>query len=199
MIKKSILILLVAVCIFSISRLMESTASTKENDILLENWCEEKNKSHEYFIIAQEKINQKKPKRKDLVIVIDYRKNLFAKRLYLLDMKNEKELISSTVAHAWNTGSLWANEFSNVSGSKKSSEGTFITGEQYTGRFGESMRIKGLDRGINDAAQKRAIVFHSTQKMNSPWSEGCFATPTDVNTELIRLTKGGCLVVVITQ
>ena len=39
----------------------------------------------------------------------------------------------------------------------------------------------------------------STEKMATPWSNGCFATPKDVNEKIIDLTKNGTLVYVITE
>jgi hypothetical protein len=59
------------------------------------------------------------------------------------------------------------------------------------------MKIKGLDRGVNDNVGARAVVFHSDRKMRYPWSNGCFATPEDVNRRIIDRTQGGVLVCVI--
>lgn len=150
-----------------------------------------------YFEVAKSRSEKYRAPRKDYVIVVDYTKNILATRLYVIDMKTGKAVISSRVAHAYNSGKVYATEFSNKSGTNKSSKGNFITLGTKIGRFGYSMQIKGLDPGINDNATSRAIIFHSTTKMRSVWSHGCFATDEETNKQIIDLTKGGCLVCVI--
>jgi hypothetical protein len=59
------------------------------------------------------------------------------------------------------------------------------------------MIVDGLDKGINNNAKSRAIIVHSTKKMKTIWSNGCFATSEDVNKKIIDLTKNGCLICVI--
>jgi len=112
-------------------------------------------------------------------------------------MIKEEIVISSRVSHAWNSGFLYASDFSNKSGSNKSSKGTFITEGTKHGRFGYSMVINGLDSNVNNNARSRAVIFHSTKKMSNPWSNGCFATSDEINNQIIDLTKNGCLVIVI--
>jgi hypothetical protein len=59
------------------------------------------------------------------------------------------------------------------------------------------MIIDGLDNGINNNARSRAVIFHSDRKMKTKWSNGCFATPEEINKKIIDLTKNGVLVCVI--
>ena len=151
----------------------------------------------EYLDVARTRLEMYKAPRKDYVIVIDYRKNILMERLFVIDMKTAKPVISSRVSHAYNSGKLYATEFSNKSGTNKSSKGTFVTLGTKMGRFGYSMQIKGLDGGVNDNATARAIIFHPDTKMRSVWSHGCFATSEETNRRIIDLTKGGCLVCVI--
>jgi len=151
----------------------------------------------EYFEIAKNRADKYNPPRKDYVIVIDYTKNILVNRLYVIDMKTGKPVISSRVSHAYNSGLLYATCFSNKAKTNKSSKGNFITLGTRIGRFGYSMQIKGLDTGVNHNANTRAIIFHSTAKMASIWSHGCFATDDETNRRIIDLTKGGCLVCVI--
>jgi hypothetical protein len=151
----------------------------------------------EYFDVATSKIDKYKPKRKDYVIIVDYRKNIMSERLFVLDMIKKEIVISSKVSHAWKSGFLHPSDFSNKSGSNKSSKGSFITEGTKQGRFGYSMIIKGLDSGVNNHAKDRSVIFHSTKKMSNPWSNGCFATSDETNKRIIDLTKNGCLVVVI--
>lgn len=150
-----------------------------------------------YFEVAKQRSAKYSAPRKDYVIVVDYTKNILATRLYVINMKTGETVISSRVAHAYNSGKAYATDFSNKGGTNKSCKGNFVTLGTRIGRFGYSMQIKGLDPGINDNATSRAIIFHSTAKMRSVWSHGCFATDDETNRQIIELTKGGCLICVI--
>jgi len=131
------------------------------------------------------------------VVIIDYTKPLFIKRLHVIQTTNEKILLSARVSHAWNSGMLCASRFSNEIGSLKSSRGHFRTGKTNYGRYGYSLTVDGLDMDLNNNARRRAILFHSTKKMKTRWSAGCFATEESVNRRLIDMIKNGCLVIVI--
>ena len=147
--------------------------------------------------LIRENIKKYNLPRRDYAIVIDYRKHLFSKRLYLYDLKKGEIILTSRVSHAFNSGFLYASDFSNVNGSEKSCYGAFLTGGSYQGEFGYGMRVRGLEKGINDQAENRAIVFHTTKRILPMWSLGCFITPPDINRTLIDLTKGGSLVLVL--
>lgn len=137
--------------------------------------------------------NKRKISNKDLAILIDYDLPVIAFRLWLIDMKNDKILLNSRVAHAYNSGLMYAESFSNTPNTEKSCVGSFVTGETYFGKYGYSMRITGLDRGFNDKALERYIVFHAHESL---WSLGCFMTKESVNKQLIDKTNGGCFVYV---
>lgn len=152
--------------------------------------------SNQIFDLAKTQVSKYNPPRKDYVIVIDYTKPIFIDRLFVLDMKNNKVVLSCKVSHSFYSGILWPSNFSNVNESQKSCNGNFITGNIYYGKFGKSMNVFGMDKGINDNASQRRIVFHSNKDMMTPWSSGCFAT-SEINNNLILNTCGnGCLVVV---
>ena len=114
-----------------------------------------------------------------------------------MDMKKGTVVLSSTVSHAFKSGGLYAKIFSNENGTNTSSKGNFLTAGTKYGRYGYSMILKGLDKGINDKAESRAIIFHPNTKMKTKWSYGCFATPEKINKQIINLTKNGVLVCVI--
>lgn len=131
-------------------------------------------------------------------ILVDYSKPVFKKRLWVLELKTKKIIINSHVSHAWKSGILWARNFSNIKGSYLSSKGTFKTLYGYTSRFGNNtqntgMRIKGLEKGINDNVLDRAIVFHPGLPF---WSQGCFMTWPETNKKVIELTAEGNLILV---
>jgi hypothetical protein len=131
---------------------------------------------------------------KNYVVIIDFTKSIYEKRLFLVDMKNQKIILKSVVSHAYNSGDEYAKEFSNTINSKKTSLGAFLTKNTYYGYYGYSLIISGLDKELNSNAEKRAIIFHSTKKMTKPWSWGCFSTPDSVNNLLIDKIKNGCLI-----
>ena len=96
----------------------------------------------------------------------------------------------------------WLKTFSNVSGSEATSRGAFLTCEWYSGKYGTSIRLVGLD-GDNSNALDRAIVVHpawyADYEMVAKWgklgrSEGCFAmSPAEFNEALWHLSGGRLL------
>ncbi len=127
------------------------------------------------------------------VVMVDFSKSIFEKRLYLVNCKTSKIEMTSIVSHAWNSGALYATDFSNINKSNKSSLGAYLTENTYYGKFGYSLVLKGLDK-TNSNAKLRKIIFHSSKKMSSKWSHGCFALPDNSTRKIINLIKDGCLV-----
>jgi hypothetical protein len=146
--------------------------------------------------LASELANKYKVLNQRYVTIIDYSKPITAQRLFIVDTKSKQVVFRSKVSHAYNSGLLYATEFSNVPGSEKSSLGAYVTGGTKYGRFGYSMYLNGLDSGVNSNAYLRAIIFHSSKKMKTIWSAGCFATDEATNKKIIDLIKGGSLVYV---
>ena len=91
---------------------------------------------------------------------IDYSRPSTEPRLWVFDLANNRLLYQEVVAHGRGSGDNLASVFSNVSGSHTSSLGLFLTRETYQGRNGYSLRMEGLEPGVNDAALARAIVMH---------------------------------------
>ena len=93
--------------------------------------------------------------------------------------------------------------FSNQPRSRQSSLGLFRTEEVYFGKYGESLRLEGLEPGVNDRAMERAIVMHAAPYV-SPWvvttfgrlgrSWGCPALDRAVSGRVIDRIKGGTAV-----
>lgn len=122
-----------------------------------------------------------------LVGIVDFTRPSSEQRFYLLDT-NSGRVTEHLVSHGrgsdpGHTGFL--QRFSNAPGSLASSEGGYVTGEYYTGRYGSSMRVRGLDY-TNSNAEARAIVIHPAwyaepshlaQHGRLGRSEGCFALP----------------------
>ena len=98
---------------------------------------------------------------KGLLTVIDYSRPSRDKRLWVFDLKARKLLFEEWVTHGKNSGDDLATSFSNRPNSYQSSIGLFQTGQLYTGKHGQSLRLVGLEPGFNDKSEERAIVMHS--------------------------------------
>ncbi|MTG96933.1 MULTISPECIES: murein L,D-transpeptidase catalytic domain family protein [Myroides] len=135
--------------------------------------------------------------------IVDFSLSSSQQRLWVIDMDSNEVVLQSYVAHGKKTGDEYATAFSNRINSHMSSLGFYKTGETYTGRNGFSLRLDGVERGINDNARARAIVVHGADYASEDLvraqgklgrSYGCPAVPVEVNDTLIELIKGkSCL------
>jgi hypothetical protein len=123
----------------------------------------------------------------EVVAIADFTKSSSLPRFYLLDT-NTGHVTPHLVCHGRgsdpaHTGYL--QRFSNVIGSEASSDGAYVIGPYYEGKYGRSLRVDGLDPSNNNA-EARAIVIHTawyaepeivarTGRLGR--SEGCFAMP----------------------
>lgn len=135
--------------------------------------------------------------------VIDYSKPSTEKRMWVFDLKQRALLYEELVSHGRGSGDNMATRFSNNDGSHQTSLGLFVTAEPYTGKNGYSLRLDGLERGVNDRARERAIVIHgapyvsddlarTTGRLGRSW--GCPAVREAVARGIIDRVKGGGLV-----
>jgi len=141
--------------------------------------------------------------KKDLLTVIDFSKSSNTKRLWIIDMATNTVLYNTLVAHGRNSGDEFASAFSNAASSYMSSLGFYATGELYNGKHGASLRLDGLEQGINSNARARAVVMHAADYVSEGFikahkrlgrSQGCPALPNELNKEVINLIKGkSCL------
>lgn len=138
-----------------------------------------------------------------LLTVIDYSLLSRERRLWVLDVERAEVLAHELVAHGRNTGDDAARSFSNRSGSNQSSLGTFVTGRTYQGKHGLSLRLHGLDQGLNDQALARAIVIHGADYVSEGIvaslgrlgrSQGCPALSTASAPRVIDLIRDGTVV-----
>jgi len=135
--------------------------------------------------------------------VIDYSKPSTEKRLWVFDLKSRELIYEELVAHGQGTGANMATQFSNEPDSHRTSLGLFRTDASYVGRNGYSLRLDGLDKGLNDRARDRAIVMHGAPYVSAAFvksngrlgrSHGCPAVSADVARRMIDRVKGGGLV-----
>lgn len=135
--------------------------------------------------------------------VIDFSLPSAEKRMWIFDLRKETLLLRDLVAHGRNSGDAEATSFSNIEGSYQSSLGLFRAAESYSGRHGYSLRLDGLEPGVNDLARERAIVIHGADYVDPSWVEsygrigrslGCPAVRQDVVNMVVDNLKGGQLV-----
>lgn len=142
--------------------------------------------------------------RRDIVGIADYGVHSSRERFYFVNMDRE-EVTTAHCSHGSGSDPEhdgWLNHYSNVEGSNASSKGAYVTWEWYTGRYGTSVRLGGLD-ATNDAALRRYIVMHRADYAEPShierWgrlgrSNGCFAFGADqFRTALLNLSGGRLL------
>jgi hypothetical protein len=139
----------------------------------------------------------------NVISIVDFSKASSQKRLYVLDLKNQKVLFNTYVAHGMNSGKEYAQNFSNDLSSDKSSLGFYETLGTYNGEHGYSLKLEGLEKGINDNANRRNIVMHGAEYVGASMvrshgyigrSWGCPAIPPALQVPIIQKIKNGtCL------
>lgn len=153
----------------------------------------------------EELIDKGLVKNDSLLTIVDLSQASSHKRLYVVDLKNYQLLFNSLVAHGRNSGLAMANRFSNENQSYMSSPGFYTTGTTYEGHNGYSLKLDGLEKGINDRAQERAIVIHGAPYVSeevvrmqgySGRSQGCPAVPVTLARPLINTIRNGSCVFV---
>ena len=136
----------------------------------------------------------------DILAICDFSQSSNKKRLYILDLGNNKVLLTTYVAHGRGSGAEYAMRFSNRSRSHQSSLGFYITSSTYYGEHGLSLRLRGLEPGFNNLAMKRNIVVHGAPYISDEYldsnkfmgrSYGCPAVPENECAEIIELIKNG--------
>jgi len=140
---------------------------------------------------------------KDILTIVDFSMSSKEERLWVIDLKNNEILFQSLVAHGRNSGVEYATNFSNRPESHQSSLGFYATGETYIGKHGYSLRLDGLEKGLNNNARKRAIVMHGADYVSASFIEsngrlgrsfGCPSLPKELNDALIDTIKNkSCL------
>jgi hypothetical protein len=135
-----------------------------------------------------------------ILTLVDYSRPSAERRLWVLDLETGDVLFHELVAHGRASGVQRATAFSNVPGSKRSSLGLFRTAEVYLGQHGYSLRLDGLERGVNDRARERAIVVHSAGYASEDFASrhgrlgrswGCPVLDPAVHRQVIDAIRGG--------
>ena len=138
----------------------------------------------------------------ETLTVIDYSKPSTEKRMWVYDVHTHALLFDELVSHGRGSGKTNATSFSNDPSSNKTSLGLFLTGETYVGHNGYSLRLDGLEPGVNDRARERAIVVHGAPYVNAAVAKangylgrslGCPAVRPEIAHALIDAIKDGGL------
>jgi L,D-transpeptidase-like protein len=135
--------------------------------------------------------------RPDRLMVIDYAKPSSESRLWVFDLHFKHLLFEEPVAHGKNSGGERSIRFSDEPGSLMSSLGVFLTADTYIGKHGLSLRLRGMEKGINDLSMERGIVIHAAGyvrrggRIGRSW--GCPAVRPEISRALIESVRGGTL------
>ncbi|HVY76562.1 MAG TPA: murein L,D-transpeptidase catalytic domain family protein [Puia sp.] len=147
------------------------------------------------YLLAQHRLTNSR-----VLSIVDFTQSSRNRRLYIIDLENKKVLINTFVAHGRKSGGEYAKSFSNSASSHKSSLGFYVTENTYVGKNGNSLRMRGLERGFNDRAARRAIVVHGSKYVGDDFLEtnafigrsfGCPAVPASEVDDVIDDIKGG--------
>jgi hypothetical protein len=141
--------------------------------------------------------------RDSLITIIDYTLPSSEERFFVINLRQNRVIYRTLVAHGRNSGELYATRFSNRAQSHQSAIGFFITGSPYFGGQGYSMLLTGVDTGYNDQARMRSIVVHGARYATPQYvkqygrlgrSFGCPALPPYVNAEIINSIRDGSVI-----
>ena len=188
---------------FSNLETKHSAISSNEFNLLWSSIKDKKGMDKAAFSAAIERYNKHDSFSKNLITLVDFNKPSTAKRLYVIDLEKRSIVFNTFVAHGQGTGNNYAKHFSNKEGSHQSSLGLYKTSNTYYGKHGYSLKLKGLDAGINDNALNRAIVIHGADYVSEDFikkhgrlgrSWGCPAVPKSLAKPIIdKIKNGSCL------
>lgn len=151
-------------------------------------------------LTAYQKALAKGAVRKPILTVIDYSLPSSKQRMWIFDLRKERLLYNTYVAHGKNSGMNVPHHFSNASSSKETSLGTYVTRGTYFGSKGYSLNLQGLEKGFNDNAYNRRVVMHGAWYVEPAFikkagragrSWGCPSIAKTLAKPVINAIKGG--------
>jgi L,D-transpeptidase catalytic domain len=155
-------------------------------------------------------LNAGKIKNNPIMAVVNFSLNSKLRRLYILDVEKGEVLINFYVAHGVasdkNKDGL-PETFSNRPGSNMSSLGFMVSENTYSGSYGYSLRLRGLDSKLNSNVMSRAVVLHGfggIGPQQASWgylstSEGCLMVSMDESGRFWGMEDKSMLEIVIDQ
>lgn len=173
----------------------EENIKTIYKDLGIENKLE-----YSTFLKAIQGYNRIEDKKAGYITIIDFSKPSNEERFFVIDLENKKVDFSTYVTHGKNSGLGTAVKFSNNPNSYQSSLGFYLTKNTYEGSNGYSLRLLGLEPGINSNAMDRNIVVHGADYATKEFMDkygflgrslGCPVIPEEISKEVIDYIKGG--------
>jgi len=158
----------------------------------------------ELFAKAKAALDSHKVWPRDTIGIVDFSRPSNEERFYVVDLASG-EVEAHRVAHGRGSDpdhSGFVERFSNNFGSYASSNGAYLTGDYYDGKYGLSMKVRGLDWS-NFNAEPRAIVIHNAWYAEDDMiplhgklgrSEGCFAMSRANQYKVMRKLAGGRMI-----
>jgi hypothetical protein len=156
------------------------------------------------FARAKAALDQHQIYARDSIGIVDFSKPSADPRFHVVDLRSGN-VDSYRVAHGRGSDpahSGYLQRFSNDFGSYATSNGTYVTTDYYDGKYGLSLRVRGLDWSNNNA-EARAIVIHNAWYAEDDMiplhgqlgrSEGCFAMSRKNQYEVMRKLAGGRMI-----
>jgi hypothetical protein len=156
------------------------------------------------FARAKAALDQHRIYARDSIGIADFSRPSSEPRFHVVDLQNGT-VESHLVCHGRGSDpehSGYLQRFSNDFGSYATSNGTYVTDEYYQGKYGLSLRVRGLDWSNNNA-EPRAIVIHNAWYAEPEMlqihgqlgrSEGCFAMPKASQYAVMRRLAGGRMI-----
>jgi hypothetical protein len=141
---------------------------------------------------------------RDSIGIADFSRPSSEPRFHVVDLANGT-VQSHRVCHGRGSDpdhSGYVERFSNDFGSYATSNGTYVTTDYYDGKYGLSLKVRGLDWSNNNA-EARAIVIHNAWYAEPDMiplhgklgrSEGCFAMSRQSQYEVMRKLAGGRMI-----
>jgi hypothetical protein len=156
------------------------------------------------FARAKAALDQHRIYARDTIGIADFSKASSEPRFHVVDLASG-QVESHRVCHGRGSDpahSGYLERFSNDFGSYATSNGAYVTTDYYDGKYGLSLRVRGLDYS-NSNAEPRAIVIHNAWYAEDDMiplhgqlgrSEGCFAMSKKSQYEVMRRLAGGRMI-----
>lgn len=156
------------------------------------------------FARAKAALDQHQVYPRDTIGIADFSKPSAEPRFYVVDLASG-QVESHRVCHGRGSDpahSGYLERFSNDFGSYATSNGAYVTGDYYDGKYGTSLRVRGLDYSNNNA-EGRAIVIHNAWYAEDDMvplhgqlgrSEGCFAMSKASQYQVMSRLAGGRMI-----
>jgi hypothetical protein len=156
------------------------------------------------FARAKAALDQHQIAARDTIGIVDFSRPSAEPRFHVVDLASGR-VESHRVCHGRGSDpahSGYVERFSNDFGSYATSNGAYVTTDYYDGKYGLSLRVRGLDHS-NSNAEARAIVIHNAWYAEDDMiplhgqlgrSEGCFAMSKASQYSVMRRLAGGRMI-----